>query len=140
MAPSALGITPDRMGHLSYDYYRRMPYDERCRQIGALLAKAAIRLLQEEDSKKRMALAAAETCQRTAMDPTTLVSDEIEKQIVGLIARVGSATPRQIRLALDLNRKMVTRKLARLRSAGIVVASGKTNANTYQLRGAGQEN
>ena len=126
------------MGQLSYDYYRRMPYDERCRQIGAILAKAAIRLLAEEDRLKAKAQNTPQSENQVVL--SSLVSDQTEKRILEYLSLAIDASPVELCAALKIPRPTIFRKLARLRTAGLVMVEGKTQGARYRLRGATSEN
>lgn len=127
------------MSLLSLHEYKTMSYPERCQRIGDLLGKAAVRYFRQQRlaEKTRLALPADVA---TPVDIAMLVSDETEKRILQYVNRTGSATPHDLCVALDVNRRTITRKLARLRTSGILAAQGKTNAARYELRGPQGEN
>jgi predicted HTH transcriptional regulator len=124
---------------LSLHEYKTMPYPERCQRIGDLLGKAAVRYFRQQRLAKNTRLALPANVV-TPVEIATLVSDETEKRILQYVSRTGSATPHDLCVALDVNRRTITRKLARLRTSGILVAQGRTNAARYEFRGPLGEN
>jgi len=104
---------------------------ERLRRIGELIASAVIRYRR----RQRTTIAKARTVSSgTCVDPVDLVGDEIEKRLVRYLAGVSAATPHELSEVLDLSRSTVTRKLSRLRTAGLVTVSGRTKGATYKLK------
>jgi len=118
---------------LTFYHYASLSESERFRLIGELLARAVIRY------RRRQRMALVDTKQSTANDLGSVpaeaeAADETEQKILRHIARVGAATPHDLASALDLSRATVTRRLARMRKAGVLDVSGKTTAVRYQLR------
>jgi len=104
---------------------------ERLRRIGELIATAVIRYRR----RQRTTIAKAGTVSPgTCVDPVDLVGDEIEKRLVRYMGGVSAATPHELSEVLDLSRSTVTRKLSRLRMAGLVTVSGRTKGATYKLK------
>lgn len=104
---------------------------ERLRRIGELIATAVIR----HRRRQRTTLPHAEAASSgTRIDPVELVGDETEKRLVRYLGGAGAATPHELGGVLGLSRTTVTRKLARLRSAGLVVVSGRTKGASYKLK------
>ena len=127
------------MALLSFHEYKTMPYPERCRRIGELLAKAAIRYFRQQLLAR--ATQRIESADSTGpIDPTMLVTDKAEKEMIRHLMIAGEATPLDFCAVLNLSRPTVFRKLAHLRSAGLVKVEGRTQAARYRLRGASQEN
>ncbi|EIP99251.1 hypothetical protein OpiT1DRAFT_03764 [Opitutaceae bacterium TAV1] len=115
----------------SFERNRNLTDGERFRRIGELLAIAIIRYrhLHPEEFEKH-----SRSCRPSHQhDPDRLVADESEKRILSYLSVVGTATPKDFRMALGMPRMSVTRKLERLRSAKLVTASGKTRAVRYAL-------
>ncbi|MDI1334568.1 MAG: winged helix-turn-helix domain-containing protein [Lacunisphaera sp.] len=104
---------------------------ERIRRIGELLATAIIRYRRRERTAEGPMPKSAPSA---VLDPIGLVSDEIEKRLVRYLASAGAATPCDLSAGLGFSRATVTRKLARLRQAGIVTVSGRTKGATYKLK------
>jgi DNA-binding MarR family transcriptional regulator len=63
-----------------------------------------------------------------------LVTDATEQQVLAYLGRTGTATPRDFQQALGLSPMTVTRRLLRLRSAGLVAVEGQTWSARYRLR------
>lgn len=61
------------------------------------------------------------------------VTDPMEKQIVQLIINRVEASPRELQVALGISRATVTRKIARLRAAGLLTVVGRTRQARYAL-------
>lgn len=127
---------------LNLEFYANLPEDERLDRIGALIAKAVVsyrrdRQLVGEDDPETVADGNQTGGIRSVAD---LVKDEAEKQVMRYLERVGSATPQNFSTALGLSRQTVSRKLARLRVAGLVVVTGKTRMARYELAGKSGNN
>ena len=103
------------------------PEAERIRRIGELFAKAAMLYWRRERLAGRVGPRATRSVPRI-QDVAELVSDEAEKKIVRYLLLNGTASPRDISLALDVPRTTLTEKLARLRSTGLLTITGKTRA------------
>ena len=104
---------------------------ERLRRIGELIATAVIRYRRRQRTTLAKAGAASSG---TRIDPVELVGNETEKRLVRYLVGAGAATPHELGEVLDLSRSTVTRKLARLRKAGLVTVSGRTKGATYKLK------
>jgi CRP-like cAMP-binding protein len=118
---------------LTFKRYRDIPEAERIRRIGELIGKAV--LLYRHDLRAAGRVEAL-VATREPGGPSALVDDAIEQRVVEYLARIGSASPHDLCVALGHTRTTVSRKLARLRNAGILKASGKTKAIRYSLRTA----
>ncbi|MFA5264818.1 MAG: hypothetical protein WC378_13425 [Opitutaceae bacterium] len=121
-----------------YDY-KTMPYPERCQRIGELLGKAVVGLLREQriaalDRSPGVPHRVAE------IDLAEMVSDKTERQIIRHLMLAGEASPQDFCAVLHISPATSFRKLARLRTAGLVTVEGKTQAARYRLRGGGHEN
>jgi predicted HTH transcriptional regulator len=117
---------------LSLKHYRDIPESERLRRIGELIATAVIRFYRDERSKAAAQKAAKGEFQKI-LEPADLVSDEIEKQMLRYLTRVGRATPRDFKIALGVSQMTITRRLARLRTAGLLTVAGKRRAARNEL-------
>lgn len=104
---------------------------ERLRRIGELIATAVIRYRRRQ---RTTVAKAGSVSSGTCIDPVELVGDEIEKRLVRYLGGVNAATPHELSEVLDLSRSTVTRKLSRLRMAGLVTVSGRTKGATYKLK------
>ena len=62
-----------------------------------------------------------------------LTLDNTSKDIIAYLTRVGPASKREIRAALDIPARTVFRKLAQLQECGLVQRSGATTAVRYAL-------
>ncbi len=123
------------MAILSFRRYAEMPEPERLRRIGELLATAVIHY--ERDERFAASIHRKTEARRASTgEPADSIEDETEKNIVRYVTRAGAATPRDLCLALGLGRMTITRKLARLREAGVLAATGKTRAMCYRLHPA----
>lgn len=120
------------MDLLSLKHYRDIPEPERLRRMGELIATAVIRYYREQ-RVKAAAQKSAKGEPRKILEPADLVSDEIERQMLRYLARVGAATPRDFQVALGVSPMTITRRLARLRATGLLVATGKKRAARYEL-------
>ncbi len=116
--------------------YRHLSEDERIRKIGELLATAALRYLRSQP---------AQSPRNEPPDPVPvpvwdLVEDELERQILRYLAQQVAAPPVAIGKALNLHSKCLERRLARLRSVGLVIVYGKTRNAYYSLSDANPRN
>ncbi len=116
------------MSSLSFKSYESMSRAELLRRIGQHLNVAASRYYRDNPSPDAVAASAR------LPDPVNLVSDGLEKRILRQLTARGSATPRVLKQELKVSGMTVTRKLARLRRAGLVVVSGHTRGASYRLR------
>ena len=127
------------MAILSFRRYAEMPEAERLRRIGELIATAVIRYEREQRSVAPVRRG-RDARREEPENPANLVTDQTEKEIVRYLARVGGATPRDLCIALGLSGITITRKLARLRVAGLLTVRGKTRAACYRLRSEFERN
>lgn len=118
-------LDPNRFAHLTPD--------ERLRRIGVLIAKAVMIFRQRERAAGRLS-AAGTPIVVPIRDLADFVSDEGEKQIIRHLQRAESASPHDICVVLSLPRTTLMRKLARLRTVGLVEVTGKTKAARYTLK------
>jgi CRP-like cAMP-binding protein len=116
---------------LTFNRYRDLPETERIRRIGELIGKAVLLYRRDLRAAGRVEALVAT---REPGGPAALVDDAIEQRVVEYLARIGSASPHDLCVALGHTRTTVSRKLARLRNAGVLKASGKTKAIRYSLR------
>ena len=116
---------------LTFNRYRDLPETERIRRIGELIGKAVLLYRRDLRAAGRVeALVAA----HEPLGRKSLIDDETEKQIVEYLAKIGPASPHDLCVTLGHTRTTVSRKLARLRNAGVLQASGMTKAMRYSLR------
>ena len=120
------------MARLNLKEYQIMGYPERCRRIGSLLGQAAvIRFRRQRLATVRCAPNPGPITD--TLDLAELVSDDTEKKIVRHLLLTGEASPSDLCAALSISPATVFRKLARLRTAGVVSVVGKSRAAKYQL-------
>jgi CRP-like cAMP-binding protein len=122
-------IDPQRFAHLSEE--------EVLHRIGELLAIAIARFEEQERLQPPAAEAipsAPPPAGGRRLDPGALVDDELERQLVAYLARVGTATPREMAAVLGLTKRTIARKLARLRAVGLCQVEGRTRMACYRLR------
>ena len=106
--------------------------------IGELLCLAATRFLQAEDRSNQRAIGKPGVVRPVEM--WDLVNDDTEKTILRYLSQAIAASPAQIGAALSLPHSTLVRRLARLRSAGLIVVTGKTSGARYELAGRDQRN
>ena len=103
------------------------------RRIGAILAAAIIRSgrLSSKSAKVR-----ADRGDHPVPEvaPLRLIADPLERQIAEYLRYTGTASPVELRQALGLRPRSLTRALARLRRDGLCEVVGQTRAARYQLR------
>lgn len=128
------------MALLDQDRFANLAEDERLDRIATLIAKAVVLFRRDERLAGRDDTSADGDASGPVADVTDLATDETEKQILRYLVRISSATPRNIGTALNLSRQTVARKLARLRSAGLVLVAGKTRMARYELTGLRGDN
>jgi len=119
------------MPFLSFQSYHDMPEAELIRRLARLVASAVQRYERAERIRKTLKPAAA-----VGTDPfTAQLCDSVEQRMLQYLGRVGVASPRDFRRALDISAMTVTRRIARLRHAGLIVGEGATRATVYRLTG-----
>lgn len=121
------------MARLSFQLYQELPEAERIRRIGELIGLAVLR-----HGGRRPAIAGQNSAtgptKGQPAEPWALITDEVERQMVRYLERVGAATPRDLQVALSLSSMTVTRHLGRLRAAGVLAVTGRTRAVRYRIR------
>lgn len=116
---------------------RALSYPERCRQIGEILGRAAVRSLRQkcplvgESSPTEMSL--------EPVNQPEMIWGVTDAKLVQLLGTVGEATPMDLCRFLGVSRGVIFRRLARLRKQGVVVVEGKTKAARYRLRRSHRE-
>lgn len=115
--------------------FSHLPEEERLQQIAELLAAGALRYARRQGGTVRPMAIAPPTRQIWDM-----VDDDLEKQILRFLQQQVSAEPVQIRAALGLPEMTLARRLARLRSAGLIHVSGRTRRARYELAPAAGRN
>lgn len=68
------------------------------------------------------------------MEAHQLVADPLERQIADYLRITGAASPAELKRALGVRGRSLTRALARLRSGGLCEVAGRTRAARYRLR------
>ena len=121
------------MARLSFQLYQELPEAERIRRIGELIGLAVLRHRGRPRAISRQNSTTG-SAEAQPAEPWALITDEVERQMVRYMERVGAATPRDLQVALGLSSMTVTRHLGRLRAAGVLVAKGRTRAVRYQVR------
>ena len=121
------------MAKLSFQLYQELPEADRIRRIGELIGLALLRQCARPPAiaRQNRAIGLAEA---PPVEPWALITDEVERQILRYLERVGAATPRDLQVAMGLSAMTVTRHLGRLRAAGVLVVTGRTRAARYQIR------
>jgi|CXWL01.1.fsa_nt_gi CRP-like cAMP-binding protein len=119
------------MALLTFAQQSDLSDQERVRRIGELIATGVMRYRRQQRITGQVA---PKSSPGTVVNPIELFSDHAEKRIAHYLANVSTATPHEIGAALGLSRTTVTRKLARLRKAGLAIVSGRTKGATYKLR------
>ena len=115
--------------------YADLPEAERLRRIGALVALAVSRQSAARPGDPDNVLPApVSPLAGERNSPALAGSDATERSMIDYLTRVGAATPRDFQVALGLSPMTITRRLARLRKAGLVLAEGQTRAVRYTLR------
>ena len=111
-----------------------LPPAERFRRIGELFSLGAERYWRAERIAGRpfAAKQSGRIIQGSLLD---LVTDPVEAQIVRLIINRVEASPRDLQGALGISRATITRKIAKLRTAGLLTVVGRTRLARYALRG-----
>jgi DNA-binding transcriptional ArsR family regulator len=121
------------MANLDTTRFDRLPEEEILRRIGALLATAIVRSgrLRSRNAKVR---ADRGDKPDARIDPLRLIADPLERRIAEYLHFTGAASPVELRQALGLRPRSLTRALARLRRNGLCEVVGQTRAARYQLR------
>ena len=121
------------MANLDTTRFDRLPEAEILRRIGALLATAIVRSgrLRSRNAKVR---ADRDDEPDARIDPLRLIADPLERRIAEYLHFTGAASPVELRQALGLRPRSLTRALARLRRGGLCEVVGQTRAARYQLR------
>ena len=121
------------MATLDTTRFDQLPDAEILRRIGALLANAIVRSgrLRSRNAKVREDHG-DELDSR--IDSLRLIADPLERQIAEYLRFTGAASPVELRRALGLRPRSLTRALARLRRNGLCEVVGQTRAAHYQLR------
>ena len=122
------------MAYLDIQRFDRLSEDEVLRRIGDLLA---IAIGRREGQRLRQELTPSATAGKVdpqRFDPRQLVIDELERQIIGHLRKVGSATSRELAIVLGCKGRTMARKLARLRAAGQCQIEGRSRMACYRLR------
>lgn len=120
------------------NYIDAMTRAERFTRIGELLAKGITLMLAREAQEKEdleTAEVLAQTSQSAKADAemeATPTEEDAGVPILGYLRRVGTASPRDIQLALDLPKATAFRRLDRLVKQGLVTRTGKTTAIRYR--------
>lgn len=121
--------------------YSNLSEEERLQQIAELLATGAIRYLRRLGPVgDPIAKGTGAPTGSGKVEVWDLVEDETEKLILRFLQQRIVAEPILMRTALGLSPMTLTRKLARLRSAGLVRVCGKTRNATYELAPGGGRN
>jgi DNA-binding transcriptional ArsR family regulator len=107
-----------------------LPEEERLQQIAQLLAVAAIRYSRRQPREAKPSPPLASDVPVPIWD---LVEDEVEKKILRFIHLKLSVEPAQIREALGISAMTLTRRLARLRQAGLIQVDGRKRSARYGL-------
>jgi CRP-like cAMP-binding protein len=121
------------MARLSFQLYQDLPEAERIRRIGELIGLAILRHCARPPAIARQNRA-TRLAKAPPVEPWALITDEVERQMLRYLERVGAATPRDLQVALGLSSMTVTRHLSRLRAAGVLAVTGRTRAVRYQIR------
>ena len=120
------------MPTLSFKNYEEMSEPERVLRIAALLATAVRRFYQDK-SEQSVAREQLPLRRETGVDAAELVTDETERRIVAYLARVGAALSPWVESCSRLSAMTVTRRLAHLRSSGLLSVTGQTRSVRYAL-------
>ena len=125
------------MHYLDTHRFDHLSEDEVVHRIGDLLAIAVGRFEEQERLKTTptpMIKAGMPSTASKHVEPVQLLSDPWECRVVEHLQRVGTATPRELAAVLGLTRRTISRKLARLCSAGLCQSEGRTRMACYRLR------
>lgn len=121
------------MTFLDTKRFDRLPEAEILQRIGALLATAILRSGRLQSRNARVPIEQG-SAPAPRIDPLRLIADPCERQILEYLRTTGAASPVELRCALGLRPRSLTRALARLRRGGLCEVVGRTRAARYQLR------
>lgn len=110
--------------------FANLSEEERLQEIAKILAVGAIRYLRRQGPVDQFKGAVPEPTAGAIWD---LVEDPLEKKILRFLYDRVEADPVLIQTALMVSPMTVTRRLARLRQAGLVQVTGKTRSARYAL-------
>ena len=116
------------MNYLDATRFDRLTDAQILRRIGALLATAIVRSgrLRSQNAKVRDGL---------GTEPESRIDHlRLERKIADYLRITGAASPAELKRALGLRGRSLTRALARLRSGGLCEVAGRTRAARYRLR------
>ena len=121
------------MVNLDTTRFDGLPETEILRRIGALLAVAIMRSgrLRSRNANVRTVRGDEPNAR---VDPLRMIVNPLERQIAEYLRFTGAASPVELRRALGLRPRSLTRALARLRRGGLCEVVGQTRAARYQLR------
>jgi len=113
--------------------YEHLSREQRIRRIGEILSKAVtLYVMKKRDAERAAGVAeVAATIQET--DP-----DRVTRDIVEFLKRVGWASPREIRLRLDVSQRTCARRLRAMLAGGVLETRGLTTGTQYRIRAAAQ--
>ena len=114
--------------------YADIPDRERIRRIAEILAVGIERYARQKGAASPAVVEWETPSTAKPLSVAQLVTDSNERRILAYLERTGAATPRDFQQALGLSPMTVTRRLARLRSAGLVAVEGQTRSARYRLR------
>jgi len=107
---------------------RDLTEEQRLSEIAAIIAAGTVRSLLAARRN-----GGGEERRDAFPEPWELVQDEFERKILRYLQHHGSVEPVRIRRDLNLTSITLYRRLARLRSAGIVRVCGRTRGARYEL-------
>jgi hypothetical protein len=109
--------------------YEHLSREERIRRIGEILAKGVtlLAIKQQEDARKA---GVAQVVVQVEQSET----DWITRGIVEFLKRVGWASPREIRLHVDVTQRTCARHLQAMLVGGMLESRGLTSAVQYRIR------
>lgn len=107
----------------------QMTEEERLQEIAELLATAALRYLGRQHTNSPR----EEEPSPTQPQVWDLVEDSVEKLVLRHLQANVAASPVDIERALSIPHATLARRLARMRAAGFIVATGRTRDTQYSL-------